>query len=124
MANYKVFNAGVGEEEQLSFCCERCGHSEVECSFDTYNRPVNSGSRKSGDCVSCAGTGFEPNAQGALMVCRECNGAATCPVCEGKWLREWSELPLGIQQEFLDDWQNADRYPKSYAALVKLYRNY
>jgi len=124
MGNYKAINSGFGEDEQISFSCERCGQSEVESSFDTYNRPLQQNIRRSGDCTSCAGTGFQANRHGAMEVCRECNGTAICPVCEGKWLREWSELPSGVRQEFLDDWQGAGDYPKSYAALVKLYRNY
>jgi len=124
MGIYKAINSGIGEDEQISFCCERCGHCDVENSFDTYNRPLNQSIRRSGDCISCSGTGFSVSRHGAMEVCHECNGSAICPVCEGNWLRDWSELPYGVQQEFLEDWQSADDYPKSYAALVKLYRNY
>jgi hypothetical protein len=113
----------VVEEQELGFACDRCcASNDEQCSFDTYNRPYQRSLQIEGQCVTCEGTGFEPEHDNEL--CSECGGSGVCPECDGKAHRGWETLPDDVQDELMLNWNSVGSQPSHYSAILSLYRKW
>lgn len=112
----------VGEEQELSFLCNRCALRTVEQSFDTYNRPFNQ-TLEAGYCHQCDGSGLKPGIP-SEGICPECRGTGICADCEGKAIRMWEELPEAAREEWDRLWDIHGSWPSNHGAVISLHRRW